>query len=236
MCSEKTIYNYIDSNLLSVKNLDLPRKVAYRKRKLSSVSFKVDKSCRNKSNPDIPIVQMDSVEGTKGGKVLLTIHFTVPQFMLAFIRDANTSRSVRDVFNELYTKLGSEIFSLLFPVILTDNGSEFSDPSSIEFDSYGNRRTYIFYCDPSSPYQKGAIENNHEFIRRIVPKGKSFNNYSQNDISNMMNHINSYGRNKLNNKSPYSLFSLLYGQGVLDILRANLIIPSDICLSPGLLK
>ena len=44
------------------------------------------------------------------------------------------------------------------------------------------------------------------------------------------------GRNKLNNKSPYSLFSLLYGQGVLDILRANLIIPSDICLSPGLLK
>ncbi len=143
MCSEKTIYNYIDSNLLSVKNLDLPRKVAYRKRKLSSVSFKVDKSCRNnrtyddynefiKSNPDIPIVQMDSVEGTKGGKVLLTIHFTVPQFMLAFIRDANTSRSVRDVFNELYTKLGSEIFSLLFPVILTDNGSEFSDPSSID--------------------------------------------------------------------------------------------------------
>ncbi|WP_363319125.1 hypothetical protein [Desulfosporosinus sp.] len=43
-----------------------------------------------KEHPDTPIVEMDSVEGVKGGKILLTIHFTDSQFMLAFIRNANT--------------------------------------------------------------------------------------------------------------------------------------------------
>jgi len=60
---------------------------------------------------------------------------------------------------------------------------EFSNPFAIEFDKEGKRRTHIFYCDPSSPYQKGAAENNHELIRRIVPKGDSFNPYAQEDIN-----------------------------------------------------
>lgn len=89
MCSEKTIYNYVNSNLFSVRNLDLPRKVRYRLRKKLINSFKVDKSCRVgrtyrdfmeyvNENPDTPVVEMDSVEGIKGGKVLLTIHFREP--------------------------------------------------------------------------------------------------------------------------------------------------------------
>ena len=134
MHSEKTIYNYIDYNLFSARNVNLPRKVLYRPRKKSTDHFKVDKSCRigrtyedflifMKKHSDTPLVEMDSLEGTKGGKVLLTIHFTDSQFMLAFIRDANTSQSVIDVFEKLYLKLGPDIFQALFPLILTDNGS-----------------------------------------------------------------------------------------------------------------
>lgn len=52
----------------------------------------------------------------------------------------------------------SDNFDKLFPVILTDNGNEFSNLYAIEFDKMGNRRTRIFYCDPSSPYQKGSVE------------------------------------------------------------------------------
>ena len=139
MCSEKTIYNYVDLSLFSARNLDLPRKVRYRPRKKSTSSFKVDKTCRlgrtytdflayMGENPDTPVVEMDTVEGVKGGKVLLTIHFRVPQFMLAFLRDANTSRSVINIFEKLYLELGPVTFIKLFPVILTDNGSEFSNP------------------------------------------------------------------------------------------------------------
>lgn len=101
------------------------------------------------------------------------------------------------MFEQLYLELGASTFQELFPVILTDNGSEFTNPLAIEFDKGGNRRTYIFYCDPSAPHQKGAAENNHEFIRRVVPKGNSFNTYCQEDILLMMNNINSYGRKVL---------------------------------------
>ena len=143
MCSEKTIYNYIDACLFDVRNIDLPRKVKFRER-YKKPEFKVDKGCRigrncqeylkfKEKNPDLAEVQMDSVMGVKGGKCLLTIHFVESSLMLAFIRDANTSQSVIDVFNGLDKVLGNELFSELFPYILTDNGSEFSNPRAIEY-------------------------------------------------------------------------------------------------------
>jgi len=180
--------------------------------------------------------QMDTVEGAKGGKVLLTIHFTNFQFMLAFLRDANTSQSVIDIFNGLEQMLSYEMFLTLFPVILTDNGSEFSNPLAIEFNNLGQQRTHVFYCDPSAPYQKGAVENNHEFIRRIIPKGKSFDAYTQDDINLMLSHINSYGRKKLNNQSPTLVFSFLHKDDILKKLGIGIIQPNDIILTPQLLK
>jgi IS30 family transposase len=246
MLDEKTIYNYIGNGLFSTCNLDLPRKVRYRLRKKKK-EVKVDKSCRKgrtyqefesfmKEHPDLPVVEMDSVEGTKGGKVLMTLHFCQSQLMLAFLRDHNTASSVTSVFDEIYARLDPEKFRELFPVILTDNGSEFSNPGAIEFDSDGNRRTYVFYCDPSAPYQKGSIENNHELIRRVIPKGVTLNSLSQDDINLMMDHINSYGRKKLNNRSPHQSFGFYYGEEVLRKLSINQIPADHVTLIPKLLK
>lgn len=136
---------------------------------------------------------MDSALGEKGGKCLLTIHFVECSFMLAFLREANTSKSVTDVFDSLYQTLGHELFKKLFPVILTDNGSEFSNPKAIEYgkERFISLRTKVFYCDAASPYQEGAIEVNHELIRRILPKGTGFQSLTQADICLMMNYINS---------------------------------------------
>lgn len=246
MCCEKTIYNYIDYGVFSAKNIDLPRKVRYRPRKAEK-NFKVDRACRAgrtledyraflERNPDCPVVQMDSVEGSKGGKVLLTIHFVKSEFMLAFLRDRNTAASVHDIVEHLYALLTADVFSRLFVAVLADNGSEFSDPSSLETDSDGMARMHLFYCDASSPYQKGAIENNHEFIRRVLPKGTSFDGLIQKDIDLMMNHINSYARASLGDRTPYGMFSLLYGSGVLKALGADLIPPNEVILLPSLLK
>ena len=226
MCSEKTIYNYIDACLFDVRNIDLPRKVKFRER-YKKPEFKVDNGCRigrnyqeylkfKEKNPDLAEVQMDSVMGVKGGKCLLTIHFVESSLMLAFIRDANTSQSVIDVFNGLDKVLGNELFSELFPYILTDNGSEFSNPRAIEYREHPElgasyHRTNIYYCDAGCPYQKGACEVNHELIRRIIPKETSIDDLTQTDVFKMMNHINSYKRKKLNNRSPYETFSFLHG-------------------------
>jgi len=221
MFSEKSIYNYVDAGIFSAKNLDLPRKVKYRPRKGRHDSFKVDRACRlNRTfgdfqnflleNPDTPIIELDSVEGRKGGKVLLTIHFVESCFMLAFLRDSNNSQSVIDIFERLYWALRPDVFMELFQLCLADNGSEFSNPAAIEFDKEGNRRTRLFYCDPSAPYQKGSAENNHEMIRRVLPKGTSFDDLTQEKISLMMNHINSYKRKKLCNLTPYEMFGIFH--------------------------
>lgn len=247
MLDEKTLYNYVDQGLLSAKNLDLPRKVRYRPRKSKNKNYKVDKKCRIgrtfedyqvflRDNPDIGIVEMDTVEGTKGGKVLLTLHFTASRLMLAYIRNSNTSKSVIDIFNMLWQELGEDTFRELFQVILTDNGSEFSNPKAIEFDQNGNRRTRIFYCDAYSSYQKPRVENNHEFIRRVIPKGKSMNGLEQEQIYLMMSHINSYGRRKLKDKSPIDVFSFLHGDDVIQKLGITRVSPNDIILKPKLLK
>ena len=108
--------------------------------------------------------------------------------MLAYLREANTARSVTDVIDMLYKELGREQFCKMFQVILTDRGSEFTDPESIEFDENGNRRTYVFYCDPQRSDQKGSIEVTHEFIRRILPKKTSFKDLTQEKVHLMVNH------------------------------------------------
>ena len=251
MCSEKTIYNYIDDCLLEVRNIDLPRKVRFRAHR-KKAEFKVDKGCRIgrsykefeafiEKNPDTAVVQMDSVIGTVGGKCLLTIHFVESSLMLAFLRDANTSQSVIDIYDRLDAALGAKWFDKLFPVIVTDNGSEFSNPKKIEYreqcpagSSY--LRTRVFYCDAGCPYQKGAIEVNHELIRRILPKGTSFDNLTEKDVTRMMDHINSYKRKKLNDRSPYETFSFHYGEDVLKLLGCTPVAAENILLKPSLLK
>jgi IS30 family transposase len=124
----------------------------------------------------------------------------------------------------------------LLPVLLGDNGSEFSNPIAIEFDNKGKRRTKVFYCDPRACFQKPNVELNHEFIRKVLPKGSSFDNLEQGDINLMMSHINSYSRAKLNDKSPHQLFNFLYGQGILEKLGLKIIHPNEIILKPSLLN
>ena len=247
MFSDKTIYKVIDLGLL-VRNIDLPRKVRFRTRRKQTTVYKIDKKCLvgrtyedfisyMENNSDTPIVQMDTVEGIKGGKVLLTIHFVNCSFMLAFIREHNDAQSVIDIFNYLQKTLGIDKFKELFILILTDNGSEFSNPIEIEFDlNTGEKRTQIFYCHPSSPYEKGSCEVNHELLRRILPKGTSFDDLTQEDVNLIMSHINSYKRKKLNNESPHSIFSKLYGENTIIKLGIQKIEPNKVNLSPRLLK
>ena len=241
MVSESTLYRLVDYNLFQARNIDMPRKVRYARRKKKK-EYKVDKKCRiNRTyrdflsfcdkHPDLPVTQIDSVEGKKGGKVLLTIHFVKTECMLAFLRDVNDSKTVTNIFEMLYQTLGHDNFIMLMPVLLGDNGSEFSNPDALEFNSQGILRTRVFYCDASAPYQKGSAERNHEFIRMFIPKGTSFDNYTQTHISMMMDHINSYRRGSLGNKSPYEMMEFLYGADILNLLDCHLIEADKVTLN-----
>ena len=244
MVCENTIYRLIDYNLFEARNIDLPRKVRFSSRKVKK-HVKLDKACRKgrtyqdflafmEQHPDLPVTEMDSVEGKRGGKVLLTIHFVKAELMIAFLRDSNDARSVLDSFDRLYKALGREAFSRVMPVLLGDNGSEFSDPSRIESSQHGVPRTKVFYCDPSAPEQKGSAERNHELIRYCIPKGTSMDFLTQEMVDHMMDNINSLTRKSLGDKCPYDAFSYFYGREVLDLLGCKKIPANDVILKPSL--
>lgn len=245
-CSKSSLYNYIDQNYLSARNIDLPRRVKYPKKKTKRSTPK-DTTIRKgrtfedfekyiQENPDTSIVEMDTVEGKKGGKVLLTMLFRNSKLMIAFLLNDKTSNSVLKIFNWLESILGNDLFEKTFPVILTDNGSEFSSPLSLEFNDEGIGRTRIFFCNPGASYQKGTIEKNHEFIRYVIPKGISMDNLTQQDINLMINHINSLTRPSLNNATPYDLAQILLDKEVLKKLNLKKVVANEVQLNTKLLK
>ena len=245
-CTRATLYNYLSKNCFSVGPIDLPRKVRMKKRKQKNTEAKDTQARTNRTyedfqkyieeHPELPIVEMDTVEGIKGGRVLLTFLFRSSRLMLAFLLYEKTQKEVLRVFNMLEYELGNELFEKTFPIILTDNGSEFGNPLSLEFNPEGIGRTRIFYCNPRASYQKGMIEKNHEFIRYVLPKGTSFDKLLQTDINLMINHINSLGRASLNWSSPYDVAKILIGKDVLKKLNLSKIATDEIQLNTKLLK
>ena len=129
LCSESTLYRLVNANVLGARRIDMPRAVRFKKRNGNKIELKIDKKCREgrtyhdyleycKQHPDLSTTEMDSVEGRKGGKVLLTMMFDNCSFMLAFIRERNTAQSVIDIFNDLYAKLAKDVYGKLVGLLL----------------------------------------------------------------------------------------------------------------------
>lgn len=156
--------------------------------------------------------------------------------MLIFLMPDGTMKSVQTVFDILTEKLGLKTFGKLFRVILTDNGVEFKDPVSLEYAPNGCQRTRIFFCDPQASWQKPHIEKNHTLIRRILPKGKSFDNLAQEDIRLVCCTINSVAREMFDNKTPFQLFESKDNKKLLDSLNLEAIPPDKVILKPTLIK
>ena len=250
---ERTLYSYINKGILYSKRHNLPMAVRYKKRKGKPVAHKVDRNCTEgrtwqdylkftEKNPGIDVVQMDLVEGGRNDKcVLLTIMFPKLDFMIARLLPGKCALHVTEAFNVLWKTLGPTDFCRLFSAILTDNGPEFSNPLAIETaPDTGAKRTKIFYARPNTPTDKSEVERNHEYIRRIVDKGHSFDNLTQKEVDLMMSHINSYSRAALMSDStcpcrtPYERFVFEYGEDVSKKLGIVAIPLKDVTLRPEL--
>ena len=247
--SESTLRRMIDSCELDVKNIDLRDKVKRRKRSARPLHNEKDISILKIghlykdylnyiSDNDCSIVEMDCVEGKKeDNAVLLTLHLQNSHLHLAFIMNSQSSQNVIAVLDMLETTLGADLFQIIFGVCLTDNGKEFTDIPGMEKSVFGHqRRMSIFFCDPNRPDEKGKCENNHKYIRYIIPKGHSLEAYHQSDITLMMNHINSLKRKSLFGKSPYEVAMNVLPEDFFILLGLESIPPEQIILQPKLLR
>ena len=144
-------------------------------------------------------------------KGILTFFLTREKLFLAFIMNRCTKGAVKLVFNKLEHQLGTYDFLTLFNTILTDRGSEFGDPESLENGINGIMRSSIYYCDPMRSSQKGGIEQTHTMLRMILPKKTSFEYLTQWDLRTIVDHINSTPRESLGGRTPYDVALAVLG-------------------------
>ena len=247
MCS-KTLYMYIESGIFQdygINNFSLRRHVSMRKRK----KLKKRKEPANyegrkykdylefvKENPTIPTTQMDTVYNHQDGPYIQTFIFQNTGLMIGFLHTEKTSESMASTLDNLQKTLEND-YQKLFSLLLTDRGSEFEKYELFEVNTEtGEIRSNIFYCDPQTPSQKPHVENNHNYVRDIIPNGKSLKNLTQEDLNLMFSHINSTPRKVLNGKTPYEAFEFLYGNEILEKLNIRKIAKDMVTLQPYFLK
>lgn len=246
-CSLRTLYSYISKGYLTVRNIDMRRSVRYKKRRKNTEQPRISYRKKNghhyrdylavmKEKPGQRVVQMDTVEGVKGGKLLQTLMWPENNLMLAYLIESKEMVHTVSTLDMLEERLGTETFKYLFPVILTDNGCEFADPEPFEKGINGDKRTSLYYCEARHSEQKGELEKNHEYIRYVLPKGTSFDTLTQEKVDLMINHINNTTRPKLHRSTPMKQALEMFGKNTVEKLGLHLIDKDEICLKPELLK
>ena len=244
--SSSTVYRHIRKGYLSIAPIDLARAVKFKDRRKNNLPSIPKEAKKGRSYEDFQNylslnqlnywLEMDTVMGRIGGKILLTFNLSFCNFIFARLMDNKTALEVTkhlyDIKNTLH-QVDKDFFQL-FPVILTDNGGEFARVDDIEMDVRGESK--LFFCDPNRSDQKGRIEKNHTLIRDILPKGTSFDNLTQEDINLVCSHVNSVKRAALNGKSAYELFAFTYGEEIPKLLGISKIPAEDVCQSSTLLQ
>ncbi|WP_061425290.1 IS30 family transposase [Streptococcus mitis] len=244
--SSSTVYRHIRKGYLSITPIDLARAVKFKERRKNKLPSIPKEAKKGRSYEDFQNylvlnqldswLEMDTVIGRMGGKVLLTFNLSFCNFIFARLLGNKTALEVTkhlyDIKNTLHE--ADKDFFQLFPIILTDNGGEFARVDDIEMDVRGESK--LFFCDPNRSDQKGRIEKNHTLIRDILPKGTSFDNLTQEDINLVCSHVNSVKRAALNGKSAYELFAFTYGEEIPKLLGISKIPAEDVCQSSKLLQ
>ena len=242
--SRSTLYRYVKKGYMDVAPIDFPRIVKFKPRKSHDLPPIPSKDKVGHRFSDFLTflhssdyhywLEMDTVIERIGGKVLLTFNVSSGNFIFARLLDAKTTTQVVEHLNRIKLDLlkQEQSFSSLFPIILTDNGGEFANISSIESDK--ENHCHLFFCDSNRPDQKARIEKNHTLIHDYFPKGTSFDEYTQEDINLAVSHLNWVKRQSLNNISAYECFTFMFGESVAKTLGVHYIEPNNVIQSPKL--
>ena len=246
--SKSTIYRNFHKGYYSASVIELPRLVKFKARNAAHTAYvpagiKVGRSYDDfcafmEENHLESYFEMDTVIGRPGGKVILTMIATNCNFMFGLLLDNKTAVEAADKFTGLKNRLRDASFSPsdIMPVILTDNGGEFADVFSFENNDEDQKELSVFFCDPMHSSQKPHVEKNHTLFRDIVPKGKSFDDFTQETVNLIFSHVNAVSRNLYSGKSAYDMFSFLYPAGLADCFGIQFIQPDRVCQSPRLLS
>lgn len=246
--STSTAYKYLNLGYFSVNKAQTHRMsrlhIKPHKKAYNSIILKQMKEGKNyidfvnllAQNPNLVYTEMDTLEGKKGGKLVLSLKVLCVQFQFYFLINDKEASTIVNKLNEIQDLIGLDNYRKIFGTILTDNGTEFTDINGIMMDpKTGEIRTNLYFCQPLQSCQKGSCEKNHELFRYVLPKGKSFDPYSEDKFTLITSHVNSYKRGSTDFSTPYEKFSIFFGKEILDKLGVNLIPPNEVHLKSELI-
>lgn len=239
--SERTLRNWINKGYMKARNVDLPRKVAFKvdRNYVSRISKPAsilegrmykDYKLFVKKHPEKLVSQFDTVHGLiSDNKTVLTIHFPSISFQFGILLSSCETNEVNAKLFELRKKIGLDEWKRIFPIMLTDNGIEFNRIHELEVDEEtGEIISNVFFCDPYKSSQKGSCERNHELFRYIQPKKHSIEYLTQDILNDYFSNINCLYRKGLNGVRPYDLAKLVLGEHFLSIIGIFEVKPDDV--------
>lgn len=204
----QTIYNAIRYNIINVKIDDMRRmkynpKYEYKEEKEVKESKRDYTIEKRDKEIDKRLVfghfELDTVLGKREGvhECLMTITERKTRYEMIFKLSSKSADEVVHKFNQIKDFMKKN-FDKVFKTITTDNGTEFSEFKEI----IKNTKAKIYFCHPYCSGEKGSNERNNEIIRYFIPKGTLIENYSCDDINNIVNWMNNYPRKILDYKTP----------------------------------
>ena len=246
--SKSSAYRHLNRGYLSVGKTQFPRVVKFKNRKqrrgdcvpkaLREGRTYADFLSYKEEHGTTSWVEMDTVIGRIGGKVIMTFDFTICNFMFGLLLDNKTAAEAGSKIQALKKGLcgNNTRFGDVIPLLLTDNGGEFANVFAFINDLDGVPETDLFFCDPYQSSQKPKVEKNHTLFRDIVPKGTSFDNFTQETVNIIFSHVNSVKRKKLNGKTPYEMFSFIFNRDIALLLGISEVPADKVMQSTKLLK
>ena len=205
----KTLYNYVDLGLLSIKNIDLPEKLRRNTKAKKPRENKRNLGASIDERPEIVDLrtefghwEADTVVGKKdeGEPCVLTLIERMTRMSLWIKAENHTAEAIRAALESVMDYFGEQK-NEVFKTITGDNGSEFANLSVFE-----DGKLNVYFTHPYSSWEKGTNECHNKMLRRFIPKGKSISDYDADDICFFADCINRLPRKILGYCTPEAMF------------------------------
>jgi len=196
--TDRTVYNWISKNQTAIKPHHLRyrlRRKRYTKQDIKENKKKMGMSIKLRphevnTRKEFGHWEADCIIGKHGQAILVIQERQTRYFFMKRIPFHNSMYALYQARNWVNKN---------FKSITCDNGCEFARFNELPTD--------IYFTHPFAPHEKGGIENLNGIIRRFIPKGKSLNNYSDEDIQQICDTINETPREILGFKTPKMVYS-----------------------------
>jgi len=129
---------------------------------------------------------------------LLTLCERMTRFLITASLKTKTASETGNVLRNIFHRLPEPARH----TVTFDNGGEFAEHETLTSET----GVQAFFCDPHSPWQRGAIKNTNGVIRRDMPRKTDRADYSPADIDDIMWAVNSTPRKCLGYRTPAEAF------------------------------